>query len=51
MFIIYATAEKGYGASQEIGRVEALKDIKISVGVFSKDVVIEIGEEENVPQT
>jgi hypothetical protein len=45
MFIIYATAEKGYGASQEIGKFEDIEDIEIRLEIFDKDTVITIGED------
>lgn len=47
MYIVYATRNDGGGTVMEIGRFEDLEDITIRVGMFSKDVVINIEKENN----
>lgn len=43
-YIVYATTDNGRGYTGAIGEYEDLNDIKIYVGLFDNDVVIEIEE-------
>lgn len=45
MYILYATNNKGEGRVIEIGKYEDISDIEIIVGMFDKDVVLNIEEE------
>ena len=36
----YATNKEGEGYSQKIGEWESIEDVKIRIGMFTKDVVI-----------
>ena len=44
-YILYATDKNGDGCVQKIGTHENLEEIQIRVGMFAKDVVIEIERE------
>ena len=46
-YIVYATNKHGDGRVMRIGEYEDLDEIEICVGMFSKDVVINIEMEES----
>ena len=45
-YILYATDKSGEGYVQRIGEYDMLEEIQIRVGMFAKDVVINIEQEE-----
>ena len=44
-YILYATDKNGEGYVQQIGEYDTLDGIQIRVGMFAKDVVINIEQE------
>ena len=47
-YIVYATSDEGDGTVMEIGKYEQAEDIQIHIGMFARDVVINIETEEEV---
>lgn len=41
-YIVYATADHGNGFVQELGEYDDVDEIRIRVGMFSKDVLITV---------